>query len=160
MKILNNKGTWIMVVIFLATLGLMIYDPLGIKTETGLAAIWYMLPAVIAWALIFVKPTLSRSSVMDESDVRSEAIKSVLRHVITSLTAIISLKAAFGIEIPYIDGIFELVKWLFGQTDQVVNAIMTLVSFGTIVYGFVKSGFRFEQIAATKANSKGRKYYQ
>ena len=76
------------------------------------------------------------------------------------MTAIISLKAAFGIEIPYIDGIFELVKWLFGQTDQVVNAIMTLVSFGTIVYGFVKSGFRFEQIAATKSNSKGRKYYQ
>ena len=77
-----------------------------------------------------------------------------------TLTTIISLKAAFGIEIPYIDGIFELVKWLFGQTDQVVNAIMTLISFGTVVYGFFKSGFRFEQIVASKANSKGRKYYQ
>ena len=38
MKILNNKGTWIMVVIFLATLGLMVYDPLKVKVKDGYIA--------------------------------------------------------------------------------------------------------------------------
>jgi hypothetical protein len=155
MKFLKQWPFWVMVALFLSSIFLAVQDPLGIKTETGFALLWYFLPTVIIWGIVFVKPTLSRSSLSDEATVRSEAIKSVLRHVITSLTAIISLKAAFGLSIPYIDGIFELAKYLLGNSDMVVNAVMTLLSFGTIIWGFFKSGLRFDKIA--ESNTGGRK---
>jgi hypothetical protein len=156
-----NKGTAIMVGLFILTVALMVNDPLGLDPigfeGTSMIKIWYLLPCLIIWGIIFVKPQFgTRELGAPEEDVRSEKIKSVLRHLLTSLTAIIALNAGLNLKIPYIQPIFDMAQFLLGQSDMVINAIMTLLSFGTVVYGFFKSGLRFEQSA--KTNSKGRKY--
>jgi hypothetical protein len=136
------------------TVILILTNPLNF---VGVVKVWYCLPLVLSIGIIYIRPAFgSRQMDVPEEDIRVQAIKSVLRHVLTALTALIAAKAGLGLNIPYVDDIFEFIKYVLGQTDTVVNSIMTLVSFGTMIFGFFKQGLRFELTA--KEQLKGRKY--
>jgi hypothetical protein len=63
LNILKSKEFWIMVALFVATLFVMLQDPLKLNTDglegTSAWGALYFIPTIIAWYFLFVKPTIN-----------------------------------------------------------------------------------------------------
>lgn len=64
LKVLTSWEFWVMVALFVATLFVMVQDPLKVNPDgfEGTSA-WvgiYFIPTIITWFFLFVKPTIKK----------------------------------------------------------------------------------------------------
>lgn len=161
-KILRENALISMLIIFVVTLVLCVYDPIGLDNYTKhsnlFVRLWYVLPGFFLWIAVFFQPGFGRLSLdEDPKEVMKQKVNSILRHILTSISFLVGIKTSLGLNIPLLDNIFAFVQNISTMTDAVVGAIFTLISFGTIVWVFIKSGLRYEFTAKGKKVTGGRK---
>lgn len=131
MSVLNNKGTWTMVGLFVLTLVLTLLDPFrldpsGYESHSAIRAVYVIIPLGL-WYWFFVKPsfTTKNLSPYEKRVVLYEQIFSVLRKILVILGSLMSL--GLFKELPILKDIHYVLDTLSANWGIAVEAIETLV---------------------------------
>lgn len=127
-----NKGTLVMIGLFVLTIALAILDPLnlnpgGIEEDTFKPA-WYGLPALVIWFIYFARPTIFGTKELNPEQKRQilyEQIKSIIRKLgaVTSGFIIAGLTS----KIPFLDFIGDIINYISANFDISIQAIEVLI---------------------------------
>lgn len=113
-------------------------------TSAPLTALVYFAPFI--GYVLYIKlfpPYVATLSVEDKEIINTEKWKSIIRSVIQVVGSLVAL-SAFGVNIPFIDNIQDVLTFIAGQFDAVVSAIQLLIGFGLTIYGFFRNDDRFQ----------------
>lgn len=138
------------VIWFVLTMVLMLFDPMGLNAvnesgnQVSLMPLLYVIPFVVVFWFAYVRPVLqpadySAKSLQVAKNKKVEFWKSIIRHAITIVGSILAL----GINVPYLDGVRDLLRAALANFDVVVDAVMQLFGVAMILWGIIKDKFRF-----------------
>lgn len=110
----------------------------------AVSALVYLLPFFIYVAYVNIFPAYFGSlSVDDQKKINTEKWKSLIRSLKQVAGALVMV-GAFGVKIPYIGMINDLLNHILGQFDAVAAAIQLLIGFGLQAWGFFQNDERFQ----------------
>lgn len=164
MNIFKIKETWIMIGLFLLSILLMVKDPFNLNPEgfegTTVLPALYLIPSLVFWFFYFVYPTsFAKKGIQEDIQSWSAKIASVLKVVLSSLTTLVILQSNFNIDIPYLDVLLDLVRYIASKLDTTTAAIGTII--GAILGGkaiVLKEDETARYIQKKFSSPKGRKY--
>lgn len=147
MDVFKIWPTWFMVGLFLMSVGLATWNPFALG-DWGV--VWYLLPAVVLFLIVIVRPTISSKSLDEQQAEKTEQIKSFVRHIITTVLSVVATLAAFKIQVPGAEAIVSILDYITGNLDSVVSSVVTIVAFIGWILNFFSNKGRFETRAGRK----------
>lgn len=127
-----NKGTFVMIGLFVLTIVLAVIDPLNLNPdgvdEDTLKPAWYGLPALVFWFFYFAKPTIFGTKELNPEQKRQvlyEQIKSIIRKIGAVIAGFIV--AGLSSKIPYLDFVGDIINFIAANFDISVQAIEVLI---------------------------------
>lgn len=139
LKTILNKGTFVMIGLFVLTIVLAVTDPLNLNpggvSEDTLKPALYGLPALIIWFFYFAKPVIFGTKELNPEQKRQviyEQIKSILRKIGAVITGFIL--AGLSTKIPYLEFIGGIINYLASNFDVSVQAIEIIIG---VVVGLI-----------------------
>lgn len=164
LSILNNKGTYLILLLFAISTFLMVKDPLNLnplgQIGTTLLPAIYFIPVLLGWLYFFVLPTDYAKKGIQE-DLEGWAVKaaSLIKVTLSVVSTLILVDANFQVGIPFLDILFDFAGYLSANLDTTVQAIGTIIG---VFLGakaiFIKEDATALYIQKSFTKSKGRKY--
>lgn len=131
----------LLLIFFVAGVIPTIFFPFG----TGaVSALVYFLPFFGYVIYVNIYPSYYGSLSNDEKKtIDLEKWKSLVRSLKQILGVLVTV-GAFGIKIPYIDLVNNILGYILGQFDTVAAAVQLLIGFGLAIWGFFQNDDRFQ----------------
>jgi hypothetical protein len=131
----------VLILLLLGGFALITFAPFG---SPALTAITYLLPFFLYVIYVNLFPPYFGSLSNEEKEIINvEKWNSILRSIIQVVGSLVAL-SAFGLNVPYIDIIDELLNFVSGNFEEVVAAIKLIIGFGISIYGFFRNDERFQ----------------
>lgn len=149
------------ILLFLFSLIIMLWDPFQLdpmgEGSSSVVKSAYLIPSFVLWVIVYVTRTVPmRLSENDKMEVWKEKIKSFIRLAIQTIGIVITLGAAFNLDLPFLPILEQAFRFLGDNLNTAWEAIGVIIGIATTIYGFFRDKERFEARAMSHG---GKRYY-